>query len=251
MTRNRARLAMLAIAVLAALAPSTAMQRDVTAPLAVVELFTSQGCPSCPPADALLLELAQRGDVVALGYHVDYWDYIGWPDTFADPAFSDLQRAYSVALGKHRVYTPQMVIDGRHDVVGSRAGEVNARIGGTPLPVEVRLSAGDGTLHVEVPPDPSRPAGEATIWLVAFCDRQDVEIEHGENEGRTISYAQIVIRRQVLGMWDPADGAQFRLPLAEVLGEAGNGAAVLVQHDRHGLPGEVVGAASIMLPDGR
>ena len=94
----------------------------------VVELFTSQGCSSCPPADALLGELSRRDDVITLGYHVDYWDYIGWPAPFADPLFTSRQRLYASALGNRTIYTPQMVLDGTLDQVGSRRFEVEAAI---------------------------------------------------------------------------------------------------------------------------
>src|SRR5215217_5623425 len=94
------------------------------APKAVVELFTSQGCSSCPPADALLTALADREDVVALAYHVDYWDYVGWKDTFAQEAYSDRQRAYAKSWGSSRIYTPQIVVNGAKAVVGSRRNEV-------------------------------------------------------------------------------------------------------------------------------
>ena len=103
-------------------------------PKAVVELFTSQGCSSCPPADALLTSLADQEDVVALAYHVDYWDYVGWKDTFGEADFSDRQRAYAQSWGSSRIYTPQMVINGVKGVVGSRRGEVHGELDRASLP---------------------------------------------------------------------------------------------------------------------
>ncbi len=126
-------------------------------PKAVVELFTSQGCSSCPPADALLTSLAERGDVVALAYHVNYWDYIGWEDTFGHQAYSDRQRAYAKSWGSSRIYTPQMVINGAKGMVGSKRNEVTQAVdaGGLtfrcPSPVTAPCSR-----------CPSRPKARAT-----------------------------------------------------------------------------------------
>src|SRR5262245_56361084 len=121
-------LTMLLAAVLAAGVGAVGALAQDKAPV-VVELFTSEGCSSCPPADAFLGELAQRPDVVPLAFHVDYWDYIGWKDPYANPAFTQRQHDYKAALGLHMVYTPQMIVDGRTDVVGSERGSVEAAIG--------------------------------------------------------------------------------------------------------------------------
>ena len=213
-------------------------------PKAVVELFTSQGCSSCPPADALLDELGARPDVLALGYHVDYWDYIGWPDTFGDAAHSDRQRAYAAAWGAGRIYTPQMVVNGTQGVVGSRRTEVTAALSNAALQLPVALEHVDDMLKIAIP----AKAGleEAVVWLVCFRDRADVVIERGENKGKTIGYTQIVLNRQVLGMWDPAAGASLKVPLKEVMPEGANGLAVLVQGEKNGLPGPILGAASFV-----
>ena len=109
-------------------------------PKAVVELFTSQGCASCPPADALLTALSERDDVVALAYHVDYWDYVGWKDTFGQEAYSDRQRAYAKSWGSSRIYTPQMVVNGARAVVGSRRAEVQHALGSASLPLAKDLT---------------------------------------------------------------------------------------------------------------
>src|SRR5690606_29405827 len=126
----------------------------VQGPRAVVELFTSQGCSSCPPADALLTSLAQREDVVALAYHVDYWDYIGWEDTFGDKGFSDRQRAYARSWGSSRMFTPQMVVNGAEGVVGSRRDAVHDAVTSAHLPLAVGLEAHGDMLRVVVPADP-------------------------------------------------------------------------------------------------
>ena len=211
-------------------------------PKAVVELFTSQGCASCPPADALLTSLAQREDVVALAYHVDYWDYIGWEDTFGDKGFSDRQRAYARSWGSSRIFTPQMVVNGAEGVVGSRRDAVHDAVTSAQLPLAVGLEAHGDMLRVVVPADPGLE--DAVIWLVSYLDRADVVIERGENAGKTMVYTQVVTGRQIVGMWEAEAGAEIKLPLTE-LGQADHaGFAVLVQQERNGLPGPILGAAA-------
>jgi hypothetical protein len=211
-------------------------------PKAVLELFTSQGCSSCPAADALLTELNERPEVIALAYHVDYWDYIGWPDTFGSAAHSDHQRAYAESWGSSRIFTPQLIVNGTEGVVGSRRGEVNAAMGTAGLQLPVRLRNSGDMLEVSI----GGRAGleEAMVWLVTFIDEAEVTIERGENEGKRLAYTQIVTGRQVLGMWEPDSGAHLKLPLSEVLGSSANGAAILVQQEEGGLPGRILGAAS-------
>ena len=211
-------------------------------PKAVVELFTSQGCASCPPADALLTMLATEGDVVALAYHVDYWDYIGWPDTFGAAANSDLQRDYAESWGSSRIFTPQLVVNGVKGVVASRKREVEGAVDGTGLHLPIRLTAANEMLDVAIEGDAGME--QAVVWLITFIDRAEVDIERGENKGKRIAYTQIVTGRQAVGMWDPDAGAHFKLPLSEVLTETSNGAVVMVQQDRDGLPGRILGAAS-------
>ena len=211
-------------------------------PKAVLELFTSQGCSSCPPADALLDELGARPDVLALAYHVDYWDYIGWADTFGAEAHSDRQRAYAKAWKAPRIFTPQLVVNGTNGVVGSRRGDVGKAVSAAKLGVSVELNPTDDMLEISIP----GAAGftESVVWLVCFRDRVDVAIERGENKGKTIAYTHIVVNRQVLGMWDPVAGAQLKMPLKDVMADGADGIAVLVQGETDGLPGPILGAAS-------
>jgi len=209
----------------------------------VVELFTSQGCSSCPPADELLAELDGHDEVIALAYHVDYWDYIGWTDTFGSEAHSDFQRAYAQSFGDDRIYTPQLVVNGQSHVVGSRRAEVEREVGAAKLPVGVDLVYETNMLHVEIAPAPDQ--AESVIWLVTFKGNASVEIERGENRGRHIGYSQIVTGRQAIGMWDPHEGASMKLPLRDVLGEDSDGAAILVQEENEGLPGPILAAASL------
>ena len=212
-------------------------------PKAVVELFTSQGCAQCPPADALLTSLAEREDVVALAYHVDYWDYIGWQDTFGKPSFSDRQRGYAKSWGSTSVFTPQMVINGEEGVVGSRRDEVQDAVISAQLPLPLGVERQGDMLKVEIPSDPG--LADATVWLVRFLDRAEVAIDSGENAGKSMVYTQVVTDRQMLGLWEAETGALVKLPLGELQGAAGDtgGVAVLVQQERNGLPGAILGAA--------
>ena len=224
------------------LAGAASAENVRTGPRAVVELFTSQGCSSCPPADALLTSLADRDDVVALAYHVDYWDYIGWEDTFGDKGFSDRQRAYAKSWGSSRIITPQMVINGAEGVVGSRRDEVQDAVTSAQLPLAVTLAVQDDMLKLRVPADAALE--DATIWLVRYLDRADVAIDKGENAGKSMVYTQVVVDRQVVGIWEADAGAEIKLPLDQFQNEDNGGLAVLVQQERNGLPGPILGAAT-------
>lgn len=226
---------------LALIVPAVAGELKL-APKAVLELFTSQGCASCPKADAMLDEMSRRPDVVALAYHVDYWDYTGWEDTFGAKENSDHQRDYAESWGSSRIFTPQLVVNGKGSVVASKRDVVNTALGTASLPLLVHLAETDNMLQVSVPGKAG--LGDAMIWLVTFLDRANVAIERGENEGKSVAYTQIVTGRQVLGMWNHETGAKLTLPLSEVLTGRSNGAVILIQQDRAGLPGPILGAAS-------
>ena len=209
----------------------------------VVELFTSQGCNSCPPADRLLGELARRDDVLPLSFHVTYWDRLGWPDTFGLEDSTRRQEVYAGWLGSGRVYTPQMVIGGRIDVVGSSRGRVlraiellesHAASGPMLTIAEGRLSVSGGE------------AAEAAIWVVAFDDRHEVAIERGENRGRTLSYYHVVRELTRLGDWH-GRAAEFDLPLARLSADGRDGAAILVQRLSDGM---ILAAARVSLLPG-
>ncbi len=188
----------------------------------LVELFTSQGCNSCPPADAYLTELARQPGIVALAYHIDYWDQLGWRDPFSSPAATERQRSYARLLGLHTIYTPQMVIQGRHDVIGSDRGRVAAAITSsrTASPVGVALSADAGTLSVRI----AAGSGEGRIWLAAYDLRHETRVRAGENAGRTLENVNIVRSIDVLGTWRGAE-----LTFARPGPMPGTGVAVFVQ----------------------
>ncbi|MCR9219361.1 MAG: DUF1223 domain-containing protein [Alphaproteobacteria bacterium] len=224
-------------------APQAAAGQPRAAPV-VVELFTSQGCSSCPPADAYLAEtLAHRADVIALSYHVDYWDYIGWEDPFADPAFTARQRAYGAALGERYVYTPQMVVDGRRHAVGSRRGAVEAAIAAAradraaaapSLTLERRP---DGALSVRV--DGAEGPSSARVLLVSFDRAHETAVGRGENGGRRLVNARVVRALEPLGVWTGGAWAG-RAPAERLVGDGG--AAVLLQQ---GEAGPILAAAMI------
>jgi hypothetical protein len=171
----------------------------------VVELFTSQGCSSCPPADDFFEGLAAREDVLALALHVDYWDYIGWTDTFASPENTARQRGYARAGGRKMVFTPQMIVNGADSVVGTRFREVTALIdrhraqGANGLSAELRR---DGAkLHLVARAQSPRTM-PLTVQLARYLPEETVEITRGENAGRTITYRNIVTELIEVAEWD-------------------------------------------------
>lgn len=178
----------------------------------VVELFTSQGCSSCPPADALLARLAERSDVIPLALHVDYWDYIGWADSFASPEYTRRQKNYARAHGVRTVYTPQMVIDGRTAVVGHRPMEVVEEImeaKNAPETVRLDVSRQDDEIVVRV--TALGPiGGEALLQLVRYKPRETVAIGRGENAGKTITYHNIVTGWETMATWNGRDALAVR-----------------------------------------
>lgn len=239
-------ISLLAVFVAAALAAAPVAAGEIRVnPKAVVELFTSQGCSSCPKADAKFAELKTRQDVIALAWHVDYWDYIGWPDTFGAAANSDRQRAYAESWGSSRIYTPQLVVNGLKGVVGSRDKEVEGALAEARLELPVKLELKGDMLKVSVAAKPG--AGAAVVWLITYKDHASVLIERGENAGKTIDYTQIVTGKQMLGAWEGAEGTTLKLPLSELSANGSDGAVILVQSDKQGLPGAILGAASILL----
>lgn len=198
----------------------------------LVELFTSQGCSACPPADALLAELSERDDIVALSLHVDYWDYLGWSDVYASPAFTKRQAAYARRNGARSVYTPQMVVDGQAQVVGSRREEVLAAIeaaAAAPPPARIRLMRRDDRLEARVEPLASDPPA-GVLWFVTYRSPEPVRIRSGENAGLRMRYRNVARSWMKLGRWDGRGPERFSAPApAEEVG-----VAVILQQDRAG-----------------
>jgi hypothetical protein len=235
----------------AAVAQGTA-SRDGAAsdsPLTVVELFTSQGCSSCPNADALLAKLATRVDVLALSFPVDYWDYLGWKDTLANPKFTERQKAYKSALGVSMIYTPMMVVGGLTQVNGSDEDKVllaiekSARIvAATRVPL--RIVAKDGHLVIEAGAvKQNGHPKDATLWLAPIAKSVEVPIGRGENRGKTVTYYNVVRELIPVGMWS-GDPMTVQLDRSSVMRPGAERYAALLQHGRGG---PIIGAA--LLPD--
>jgi len=192
-----------------ALAAAPAGADDARHPL-VIELFQSQGCSSCPPANANLFAWAARDDALALNFAVDYWDSLGWKDTFAKAAFTARQWAYARALGHGEVYTPQTIVNGRADVAGADAAELRALAkredrgaGGPDLSIEAGralIGAGDAPPH------------GADVWLARYDSAtREVAVKRGENAGRLLPHAHVVVDLVLLGRWR-GEPERFDLP---------------------------------------
>ena len=204
----------------------------------VVELFTSQGCGACTKANALIADLAGRKDVLALTFPVDYWDYLGWKDTFAKPEFSTRQRAYTKAAGQREVFTPQVVVDGvpqaDRSAVDKAPDLIKAALKVAPPEPDIRLSHG----RVAVGSGPA-PEGGADVWLVRYeAQPQETEVRDGENRGVTVIYRNVVAGLQRLGTWNGSPRV-YALPKTPAGKDREVKLAVLVQ--AHG-GGRIIGA---------
>lgn len=171
----------------------------------LVELYTSQGCATCPPADAFFERLAERRDVIALSLHVDYWDYIGWADTFGNPAFTERQQDYAQAAGAEAVFTPQIVVEGRMGVVGSDKGAVDRALSlafrHVPPGPKLTVRREGDRLFITAPPDPGL-GDEVSVELFRYQPEATIEIGAGENEGKRVRYVNIVTGVSELARWD-------------------------------------------------
>ncbi|MBQ2263525.1 MAG: DUF1223 domain-containing protein [Loktanella sp.] len=203
----------------------------------VVELFTSQGCSACPPADEILRNLATRDNVIALALHVDYWDYIGWVDVFGRPENTARQQAYARATEARTIYTPQMVVGGVDQLVGSRPMQVM-----DTLQAHARLQSGfDVQLTrtgdiVTITANPGVP-GTYDVQLVRYVPLQTVNIRHGENAGNVMEYANVVTSWEVLRQWDGTTPLELRARV-----EGADPVVVILQKTG---PGAIVGAARL------
>lgn len=215
-----------ALLMLAATGLPAAAEPQAQRPL-LLELFTSQGCSSCPPADALLRELARREDLLPLAFHVDYWNDLGWADTFSSPAFTARQQDYAARQG-FSIYTPQLVVEGREDAVGSNSAAVEqaiaaARRQARGVRASITRSGGQAQLKLGAL-EGARIS--AQLYLLSFDSRQVTRIEHGENAGRELVYANVVRSLRKLGEWrnEPLERVEALRPE-----ERGERLALLVQ----------------------
>jgi hypothetical protein len=219
-------------------------------PRAVIELFTSQGCSSCPAADKLLAELARDRSLLAMSLAVDYWDYLGWKDTLALNGHTRRQRAYAKARGDREVYTPQAVINGIMHALGSDRVAIERAIQRTrqtaaPLTVPVIMAVANDRLTVNVPAAKNGGA-DAEVWLCPITRSVDVAIKRGENLGRTITYANVVRRWIKLGNWN--GGAEtYNIALKDFQQAEVDSVAVVVQSGVASAPKLMLGAAQIAL----
>lgn len=222
--------------------PASSFARPVRA---VIELFTSQGCSSCPPADALLQKYAQSPDVIALSLPVDYWDYLGWKDTLASPRNSERQRTYSRLRGDGAVYTPQVVVNGMTHVIGSSRPAIDKaiendwpRFSRSLVPVRFWLQGGAVIIETGAAPE-GNAVKEATIWLAIVQKSATVSILRGENSTKSVTYTNIVRQLAPVGLWT---GTPTTITLARhaIMKPDTEACAVLIQQNE---AGPIIGAA--------
>ncbi len=226
-----------------------ALSADGTPLKGVVELFTSQGCGSCPPADRAFEALVRQGDVVALAYHVDYWNYMGWADTLASKENTTRQYGYARSLGRSGVYTPQAILNGRDHMKGTDVGAINQKLDalektgdGLSIPVEAEKKGDELVVKV------GAGVGKADVVVVYFRRKETVELLKGENVGKKMVYWNSVTDVQTVGMWD---GKPLDLVLpAKLIGADGNsGCAILLQSTGpQGEPAGILGATMMIDP---
>jgi hypothetical protein len=229
---------------LAGTLPSNAL--EIIKPKAVVELFTSQGCSSCPPADAALKEFNSSDAILGLALHVDYWDRLGWPDTFGSAENTKRQWRYARSLGERQVYTPQAIVNGRTHLVGSRKAEIQETANrfskderGLSVPINITMNT--DSISVSIPStDVSR---HATLYAFYFNPSEEVTIKRGENAGKTLRYTNIVRKVEMIGMVGAKDMAAA-FSLADLEGKGFEGCALILQASTSGgNPGAILGAS--------
>jgi hypothetical protein len=221
-------------------------------PRAVVELFTSQGCSSCPPADRLMGELAKDPSIITLSMPIDYWDYLGWKDTLADARFSARQKAYSHMRGDRDVYTPQAVVNGSVHVIGSDRAGIEGAIGATDragevMSVPVSMTVTGKQINVSVAASQNGPAAmHGEVWICSVSKEVPISIARGENRGQEITYHNVVRNVLKVGDWNGSQSS-WTVPLENISREGVDAAAVYVQDGNREKPGPMLGAAYTLL----
>ena len=229
-------------AIIAIIRPAVAAE-----PRAVVELFTSQGCSSCPPADKIIGELARDPGVIALSMPIDYWDYLGWKDTLADSRFSARQKAYSQMRGDRDVYTPQVIVNGSAHVIGSDRGKIEGAIGDTGkaegvMSVPVTMTLAGKQITVSVAASGKSPVAHGEVWICAVSKAVPISIGRGENRGREVVYHNVVRNLLKVGDWNGSSGS-WTVPLENISRDGVDAAVVYVQDGSRDKPGAMLGAA--------
>jgi hypothetical protein len=220
----------LALALLLAAGIAAAQSRPT-----VVELYTSEGCSSCPPAEAQIGKLARHDDIIALAFHVDYWDDLGWRDRFGLPEAVTRQRQYAHTLHLPSVYTPQLVIDGQRDLVGG--GDSIGGGGGNKPGVPLDVAVHNDSLIVTLGAQPQPAACD--VLLVGYLPQASSKVTRGENAGRELQEFNIVRSLRTLGSWQ-GEGRTFSVPLSAIAADATAVVVLVQQRDQ----GAIVGAAS-------
>jgi hypothetical protein len=215
-------------------------------PRAVVELFTSQGCSSCPEADKLIGELAKDANVIAVSLPIDYWDYLGWKDTLADPKFSARQKAYSKVRGDRQVYTPQVVVNGKVHALGNDRESIERAISdsskaGVVMSVPVKVSVAKGQLTVSVPESAAGEHSAGEVWICSVAKEVPVAIGRGENRGKELVYHNVVRNWLKVGDWN-GKAATWTVPIENLNSQGVDGAVAYIQEGSREKPGAMLGA---------
>ncbi|WP_368343989.1 DUF1223 domain-containing protein [Pelagovum sp. HNIBRBA483] len=198
----------------------------------VVELFTSQGCSSCPPAEELISQISQIDNVIALSLHVDYWDYIGWTDLFANAKYSERQKRYATRAGRRMVYTPQIIIQGETEVSARQPLDVLSSISDestSPRPVLIDVERSDNGFELNLKRFGSAEAGPFEVQLVKVFPEKVVNVRAGENAGKTLIHTNVVYDWELIGLWDGVHSQQVFLEVGDE-----NRSVVLVQQAGQG-----------------
>ncbi|MGO7590455.1 DUF1223 domain-containing protein [Rhizobium leguminosarum] len=235
------------IPLIAGIVLSGPLQAEDGTPKGVVELFTAQGCSSCPPADAAFRKLVNQGDVIALAYHVDYWNYLGWADTLSSKENTERQYGYARTMGRSNVYTPQAIVNGRGHLAGADLNGINSKIDtfsseGNGLTVPISAAMRGDELEIKI----GAGQGKANVVMVYFDKEKTIDVEKGENRGQKISYLHSVTNVETVGMWD-GKATSLTLPASVLQRPQLEGCAILLQSaTADGDPAAILGATVVM-----
>ncbi|AUW44835.1 DUF1223 domain-containing protein [Rhizobium ruizarguesonis] len=235
------------IPLIAGVVLSGPLQAEDGTPKGVVELFTAQGCSSCPPADAAFRKLVNQGDVIALAYHVDYWNYLGWADTLSSKENTERQYGYAKTMGRSNVYTPQAIVNGRGHLAGADLNGINSQINtysseGNGLTVPISAAMRGDELEIKI----GAGQGKANVVMVYFDKEKTIDVEKGENSGQKISYLHSVTNVETVGMWD-GKATSLTLPASVLQRPQLEGCAILLQSaTADGDPAAILGATVVM-----